>query len=150
METVQTTSYVRKLDFKNLVAEGKDVFPVLVNDYGTVYVTSITRDGCSGCTEQKPLFEKLAEKIGREHPGKAKFSNIHVHYQESHEDESQEAKNILGHASYPTYMVHVNSRYGPLEHYRVAYPKMEELETQILNAFDLAKHYKDETQKKSN
>lgn len=151
LETLQSTtrSYVHKIDFKNLVAEGKDVLPLLVRDYGIVYVTSITRDGCSGCMEQKPLFEKLAEKIEKEHPGKTNFSNIHIHYKENHPDESQEAKSMLGHASYPTYMVHVNSRHGPLEHYRAAYPKMEELENQIVNAFELAQHYMNESDKKT-
>jgi hypothetical protein len=143
METLQTRpSNVRKIAFNDLVAEGKNALPFLVNEYGIVYVTSITRDGCSGCIEQKPLFEQLAMKIEQEHPGKTRFSNIHIHYQDNHQEESQEAKSMLGHASYPTYMVHVNSRHGPLEHYRAAYPKMEELEQQITNAFELAEHYR--------
>jgi len=35
----------------------------LVKELGVVYVTAITRDGCSGCMEQKPLFRELARKM---------------------------------------------------------------------------------------
>ncbi len=122
---------------------------MLVKDYGIVYVSSITRDGCSGCEEQKPLFQKLAEKIGKEHPGKTNFSNVHIQYLNDDTSQSQEAKGAFGHASYPTYMIHVKSPYGILEHYRAAYPSMEELEKQIVGAFELADYYKKEKENRS-
>lgn len=147
METVQTSAPVHKLDLKNLLVEGRDLLLVLVKDYGRVYATSITRDGCSGCIEQKPLFENLAEKVEKQHPGETIFSNIHIQHMDENNTQSPEAKALLGHTSYPTYMIHVKSRYGALEHYRAAYPSMEELEKQIVGALELADHYKKDSDK---
>jgi hypothetical protein len=149
LETVQTTIPVQELDFKSLLVEGKDILPVLVKDYGAVYVTSLTRDGCSGCMEQKPLFRNIAEKIEKQHPGKTRFSNIHIQHIDEDNSQSPEAKRLFGHASYPTYMIHVKSRYGILEHYRAAYPKMEELEKQVVDAFELADFYKRDNDKQA-
>ncbi len=146
-ETVQVASAVEKIDFKSFRRAHLDSLNSIVKEYGTVYVTSITRDGCSGCMEQKPLFQQLAQKLQQAHPGRAKFSNIHIQYTEGDAKQSEEAKKILHHASYPTYLVHVKSQFGPLEHYRAAYPKMEELERQVTDAFELADHYKKESEK---
>jgi len=146
-ETVQLSSPVERVDFTRLEKAGSDKLNLIVQDYGTVYVTSITRDGCSGCIEQKPLYQQLAQKLTEAHPGTVRFSNVHIQYQDGDMKQSEEAKRLLGHGSYPTYMVHVKSRFGPLEHYRAAYPKMEELERQVKDAFELAEHYKKDFEK---
>jgi hypothetical protein len=119
----------------------------LVNDYGIVYITALTRQGCSGCEEQKPLFEALAAKMSHENVGKVKFRRIHVNYQENDKGDSWESKRIFGHGAYPTYMVHVKSQVGPLEVYRSVYPSMDELERQIRENLELAEFYKTEAQK---
>jgi hypothetical protein len=119
----------------------------LVNDYGIVYITALTRQGCSGCEEQKPLFEALAAKMSHENVGKVKFRRIHVNYQENDKGDSWESKRIFGHGAYPTYMVHVKSHVGPLEVYRSVYPSMDELERQIRENLELAEFYKTEAQK---
>jgi hypothetical protein len=124
-----------------------DALSQLVSDYGTVYVTSLTRDGCSGCQEQKPLFEALAAKMSGENAGKVKFRRIHVNYQENDKRNSWDAKRIFGHPGYPTYMVHVRSHVGPLEVYRSVYPSMEELEKQVKENLELAEFYKTEAEK---
>ncbi len=133
-----------KLEFNQLVENAIKESPLerFFADFGLVYVTAITRDGCSGCEEQKPLFEALAGKVLAEHPGKVQFSNIHIYYSEKDPVESARAKKVLGHAAYPTYMIHVRSRYGALELYRAIYPTMEELERQVAASFDLAEYYK--------
>jgi len=143
-ETVQTIPSVQIIEFKDLLGEGSDPLARIVRDYGAVYVTSITRDGCSGCEEQKPLYQELAVKVGREHPGRTVFSNVHVHAKEGVYRESEEAKTIFHHVAYPTYMIHVKSRHGMLEAYRAVYPKMEELERQIAESYELADHYRKE------
>ncbi|HZY95073.1 MAG TPA: hypothetical protein VFE98_09510 [Candidatus Bathyarchaeia archaeon] len=140
-QTLDTTSLLNKIDFKDYDWPKGNPLSQLVTDYRVVYVTSITRDGCSGCEEQKPLFQELAQKVGKEHPGKTKFSNVHIRYVEDNPRQSEEAKGLFGHGSYPTYMVHVKSRHGLLELYRAAYPSMEELEKQIVGAFELADFY---------
>jgi len=119
----------------------------LVNDYGIVYITALTRRGCSGCEEQKPLFEALEAKMSLENQGKVKFRRIHVNYQETDKRDSWESKRIFGHGAYPTYMVHVKSHVGPLEIYRSVYPSMDELERQIRENLELAEFYKTQAQK---
>ncbi len=139
---------VETVDFQRLIIMGKaDAIQGLLKEYGIVYVTSITRDGCSGCAEQKPLFRDLATKMNEKHQGQVRFLNIHIRYAPDAEQESWEAKSVFGHAAYPTYMVHVKSHQGPLEVYRAVYPTMEELEKQAIEALELAEHYKNEASK---
>lgn len=118
----------------------------LVSEYGTVYVTALTRQGCSGCETQKPLFKSLAEKMSGESPERVRFRSFHVNYQDGDKRESWSSKGIFGHAAYPTYMIHVKSHVGPLEIFRAVYPPMDELEKQIKESFELASFYKTEAQ----
>jgi hypothetical protein len=119
------------------------VAEVLAKEFGIVYVTAITRDGCSGCMEQKPLLRELAHKMQSDLGGRVHFANVHVRYAEDDREESWESKRIFRHAAYPTYLVHVRSKNGILEVYRAIYPTMEELEKQTRESLDLAKFYKD-------
>lgn len=138
---------VKKFDFNQLLAMVGSPLSNVVKDYGVVYVTAITRDRCSGCEEQKPMFRKLAEELRDRYPGKTEFSDVHVRYAEGEVRESEQAKAALRHGSYPTYLVHVKSRLGPLEHYRAAYPGMDELEKHVLDAFELAEFYQKDAAK---
>ncbi|TMI32157.1 hypothetical protein E6H29_02630 [Candidatus Bathyarchaeota archaeon] len=134
-------SLVRTFEFDKL---DRSLSPIenLVNNFGIVYVTSITRDGCSGCAEQKPLFRDLANKIAGRHQQRAVFSSVHIRYNPEDDGESRAAKRAFRHPAYPTYMIHVKSKLGSLELYRAVYPTMEELEQQIMSAFELADYYK--------
>ena len=118
----------------------------LVNEFGIVYVTALTRQGCSGCETQKPLFKTLAERMTQENAAKVRFRSFHVNYQDGDKRESWDSKRIFGHAAYPTYTIHVKSHVGPLEIYRSIYPPMEELEKQIKESFELANFYKNEAE----
>jgi hypothetical protein len=118
----------------------------LVKEFGIVYVTALTRQGCSGCETQKPLFKTLAEKMTGENATRVRFRSFHVNYQDGDKRESWRSKGIFGHAAYPTYMIHVKSHVGPLEIYRSVYPPMEELERQIKESFELADFYKTEAE----
>ena len=137
-------SVVSTVEFRELkLGHGtNDHWEKLVESFGVVYVTSITRDGCSGCIEQKPLFRELASRLTKDSPDLIRFSNIHIRYSEANSNESPEAKKALRHGAYPTYTLHVKSRFGPLELYRAIYPTMEELEKQVNEAFSLAEYYK--------
>ena len=115
----------------------------LAKEFGIVYVTAITRDGCSGCMEQKPLFRELAQKMKSDLGDRVHFANVHVRYTENDREESWDSKRVFRHAAYPTYLVHVRSKNGVLEVYRAIYPNMEELEKQARESLDLAKFYKD-------
>ena len=115
----------------------------LAKEFGIVYVTAITRDGCSGCMEQKPLFRELAQKMNLDLGKRVHFANVHVRYTENDREESWDSKRVFRHAAYPTYLVHVRSKTGVLEVYRAIYPSMEELEEQARESLDLAKFYED-------
>jgi hypothetical protein len=121
----------------------------LVKEFGVVYVTAMTRQGCSGCETQKPLFKTLAEKLTGENATRVRFRSLHVNYQDGDKRESWTSKGIFGHAAYPTYMIHVKSHVGPLEIYRSVYPPMEELEKQVKESFELAEFYKTEAENAS-
>jgi len=136
------------IEFQGLKTDvNKSPIDSLVKNLGIVYVTSITRDGCSGCAEQKPLFGELAGKMNQNHHDRVQFTNVHVRYEPNNQRESWEAKRAFGHAAYPTYMVHVKSHMGPLEVYRSVYPAMEELEKQVTDALELAEFYETEASK---
>jgi hypothetical protein len=123
---------------------GDNAVEALVKEMGVVYVTAITRDGCSGCMEHKPLFRELAQKMSSDLLERVHFANVHVRYADGDSTESWESKRLFRHAAYPTYLVHVRSKKGVLEVYRAVYPTMEELEKQTRESLDLAKFYKDE------
>jgi len=133
------------VEFNQLKARSTaEALTELVTEFGVVYVTALTRQGCSGCETQKPLFKTLAERVSRENPEKVLFRSFHVNYRDGDKRESWNSKRIFGHAAYPTYTIHVRSQVGPLEIYRSVYPPMEELEKQIKESFELAEFYKTE------
>jgi thiol-disulfide isomerase/thioredoxin len=136
---------VEVIDFRRLKGlPGDRAVEALVKESGVVYVTALTRDGCSGCMEQKPLFRELAQRMNSDLGGRVHFANVHVRYAEDDRSESWESKRVFRHAAYPTYLVHVRSKKGVLEVYRAVFPTMEELEKQTRESLDLAKFYKDE------
>jgi hypothetical protein len=138
------------VEFNQLKARStSEALTELVKEFGIVYVTVLTRQGCSGCETQKPLFKTLAEKMSEENSGKVLFRSLHVNYQDGDKRESWNSKGIFGHAAYPTYMIYVKSHVGPLEIYRSVYPPMEELEKQIKESFELADFYKTEAENAS-
>ena len=135
------------IEFTQLKSRSREeVQRELVGEFGIVYVTALTRQGCSGCETQKPLFKTLAEKMSRENPAKVLFRSFHVNYETDDKRESWNSKRIFGHAAYPTYTIYVKSHVGPLETYRSVYPPMEELEKQIKESFELAEFYKTEAE----
>src|SRR3989475_10154103 len=85
--------------FKGLPDEG--AVEALVKGVGVVYGTALTRDGCSGCMEQKPLFRELAQRMNSDLRGMVHFANVHVHYTEDDRAESWESKRVCRHDVYP-------------------------------------------------
>src|SRR6267143_52695 len=140
---LSTEKSVELVEFQRLKGlSDNGAVEALVKKLGVVYVTAITRDGCSGCLEQKPLFRELARKMTSELAERVHFSNVHVRYADGDRTDSWESKRIFRHAAYPTYLVHVGSKKGVLEVFRAIYPTMEELEKQTRESLDLAKFYK--------
>src|SRR3989442_13400752 len=79
--------------FKGLPDDG--AVEALVKEVGGVYVTALTRDGCLGCMEQKPLFRDLAERMKSGLCGLVHFANVHVRYTEDDRSESWESKRVF-------------------------------------------------------
>jgi hypothetical protein len=142
LSSEKSVELVEFQNFKGLSDNG--AVEALVKKLGVVYVTAITRDGCSGCMEQKPLFRDLARKMSLDLAERVHFSNVHVRYSDGDKTESWESKKMFRHAAYPTYLVHVRSKKGVLEVFRAVYPTMEELDKQTRESLDIAKFYKDE------
>lgn len=143
----ENSEFVDTIGFDSSGFRENPSIPTLVAEYGRVYVSSLTRDGCSGCAEQKPLFRELAAKLTTSHGSRVRFSNVHVRYSRELQKDSWESKRVFGHAAYPTYLIHVKSQVGPLEVYRAIYPSMEEVEKQVVDAIELADYYKSEAEK---
>ena len=135
---------VELIEFRHLSSLGNPT-EALVRDFGIVYVTALTRDGCSGCEEQKPLYRELARKLRSELPSTVHFADVHVRQVDDDRSESWESKSVFRHAAYPTYLIHVKSKTGPLEIYRAIYPSMEEVERQVRESLELARFYKDKS-----
>jgi len=77
------------VDFNKLKSQtAEEALAELVSELGIVYVTALTRQGCSGCETQKPLFRTLAEKMSQENPEKIRFRSYHVNYQDGDKRES--------------------------------------------------------------
>ena len=147
-----TNSSVREIEFAQLNggSSNEDQMGKMMPSLGVVYVTAITRDGCSGCAEQKPLYNDIAARMEAQHRQLVSFSRIHVQYSEEDMRQSGEAKKILRHGAYPTYTIQVRSRFGPLELYRAIYPSMGELEKQVGESLELAEHYKTDAENNPN
>ena len=148
-QVAELKSPVQNVEFAELNGSSsvEDRMEKMMPDLGVVYVTSITRDGCSGCMEQKPLFNELAAKMSGQHSSLVSFARIHIQYSDANVAQSAEAKRMFRHGAYPTYMVHVRSRFGPLELYRAIYPSMSDLEKQVGESLELAEYYKTDAEK---
>src|SRR5215471_11499749 len=91
------SSPVRTVEFASLDgnASMEDQIEKMTPEMGVVYVTAITRDGCSGCIEQKPLFNELAAKMDAKQGRQVSFSRIHIQYSEGNVAQSSAAKKVL-------------------------------------------------------
>ncbi len=114
-----------------------DPLSSFLTDDKTVHVFALTRDLCSGCQMQKPLYEKLADTVGRKHGERVKFHSIHLSNHEGFGDKRQDFRRILRFAAYPTYLILVNDGAGSVEAYRAIEPPMEEIERNISLALEL-------------
>lgn len=104
----------------------------------TVYVYALTRDRCTGCEIQKPLFEKLANQIHEKYDDRVEFGSIHVSEDDQFREKLQDFR-VLRFAAYPTYLIVLKTEVGIVETYRGIEPPMEEIARNIDLALELAK-----------
>jgi hypothetical protein len=103
-----------------------------------VYVYALTRDLCSGCETQKPLYEGLPSKISEKCGDRVKFSVIHVSQQRQFRVKLLDFRRMLKFAAYPTYLILLRTEIGVVEVYRAIEPPMEEIARNIETAMELA------------
>ncbi len=115
-----------------------DPFSTFVREGRVVYVYALTRDLCSGCEIQRPLYDELAHKIQEKYGERVKFAAIHVSQQEEFRDKLRDFRRMLRFAAYPTYLILLRTEVGILEAYRGIEPPMEEIARSIDIAMELA------------
>jgi thiol-disulfide isomerase/thioredoxin len=113
-------------------------FAHLIQQEKTVYVYALTRDRCSGCEIQKPLYERLVESIREKYGDQVRFGSIHVSQQDQFSEKLQDLRKVFKFAAYPTYLVLLRTEVGIMEIYRGIEPPMEELARNINIAVELA------------
>ncbi len=104
----------------------------------SVYVYALTRDRCSGCEIQKPLFEKLASQIHEKYGDQVEFGSIHVSQDEQFTEKLKDFRRVLRFAAYPTYLILLRTEVGIVEIYRGIEPPMEEIARNIDIGLELA------------
>ncbi len=133
---------IKKLTYEEFIRGTKsstnDPMSSLVRGEKTVYVYALTRDRCSGCEIQKPLFEKLAAQIDEKYGSQVEFGLIHASEGEQFRNRLKDFRSVLKFAAYPTYLILLRTEVGVVEIYRGIEPPMEELARNIDTALELA------------
>ena len=133
---------ISRIPYEDFLEKAKssteDPMAPLARQDGIVYVYALTRDRCTGCEIQKPLFEKLADQTREKHDGRVEFGVIHVSQDQQFREKLQDFRHVLKFAAYPTYLVLLKDEVGIVEVYRGIEPPMEEISRNIDVALDLA------------
>jgi len=104
----------------------------IVNKSGTAYIIAVTREKCSGCEKQKPLFEKLSDKMRSKHGNKVEFLRIHSDYSSESKEEATRCLETFQTVAFPTYVIYIKDHHGKdRETYRSIEPPMSEIERNI-------------------
>jgi thiol-disulfide isomerase/thioredoxin len=123
---------------QNSKSSTEEPMAIVVREEGVVYVYALTRDRCSGCEIQKPLFEKLADQTREKYDGRVQFGIIHVSQDQQFKEKLKDFRQVLKFDAYPTYLVLLKSDVGVVEIYRGIEPPMEEISRNIDVALELA------------
>jgi thiol-disulfide isomerase/thioredoxin len=122
---------------RQLKAPGKEALASLAHRKKTVYVYALTRDRCTGCEIQKPLFERLSDQIREKYGERVEFGSIHVSQDDQFRKRLQDFRRILQFAAYPTYLILARTEVGVVEIYRGIEPPMDEIARNVDVAMEL-------------
>ena len=132
---------VKVLDFEKLrkaLDAGNKPLDILVEEPEVVYVIMVTRDRCSSCQEQKPLFEKLSGKIRKKDADRIQFCRVHSSYNSRSKEEAKQCLDAFHTGGFPTYIIATKDREGEiLETYRSLDAPISEIERNIDVAFSV-------------
>lgn len=115
----------------------KEPLAALTQHEKTVYVYALTRDRCTGCEIQKPLYEKLANQTQEKYGDRVEFGSIHVSQDDQFKGKLQDFRRLLRFAAYPTYLILLRTDLDVVEIYRGIEPPMEEIARNIDLAIEL-------------
>jgi len=114
----------------------------LVKKLGTAYVIAVTREKCSGCENQKPLFEKLSDKMQSDHGNRVEFLRIHSDFSAESKEEAMRCLEAFQTVAFPTYVIIIKDDQGKdRETYRSIEPPMSEIERNIKMSVELARWF---------
>jgi len=138
---------VKILAFKELkkaLDEGNmDPLDILMKKKGVAYVVAITREKCPGCQKQKPLFDKLSEKMKQKYARQIEFLRVHSRYSEKQKEEAKQCTDAFHMVAFPTYIIGVKNDKGKnRETYRAIMPPMSEIERNTKTSVELAAWFK--------
>lgn len=112
---------------------------------GVAYVVSVAREKCSGCEKQKPMFDKLSDKMETEHGARVKFYRVFAHFRPETREEAVQCLEAFRAVAFPTYLIYVRDRRGRnRETYRAIEPPMGEIERNIKTSIELAEWFESE------
>jgi len=133
---------ISRIAYENFLQNAKsstdEPMATLVREEGKVYVYALTRDRCTGCEIQKPLFEKLADQTYEKYGGRVEFGVVHVSQDQQFKEKLEDFRRVLKFAAYPTYLVLMKDEVGIVEIYRGIEPPMEEISRNIDVALELS------------
>jgi len=124
----------KTLNEKNI--EFTDFF---VRKFGIAYIIAVTREKCSGCEKQKPLFEKLSDKMKSKHGKRVEFFRVHAQFSQESKEETMQCLKAFRTVAFPTYVICVRNHQGKnWETYRAIESPMSEIERNIKTSIELA------------
>ena len=124
--------------FRKALSADKRPLDILVKRPEIVYVIMVTRDRCSSCQEQKPLFEELSDSIQEKHAGRIEFCMVHSSYNSRSKEEARQCLDAFHTGGFPTYIIAAKDMEGKiLETYRSLDAPVSELERNIAATFSV-------------
>lgn len=121
---------------KTLVKNDLEPLEMLVKKGGIVYVLMVTREMCSSCQQQKPMFEKLSKRNKNRHASRIEFVRIDCSYSRQRREEAKQCLDSFHIAGFPTYIVTTKNDKGKaVEIYRSLDAPAREIERNIKLCF---------------
>jgi len=128
---------------KTLDERSVDPLDILMKKAGIAYVVAVTREKCPGCEKQKPLFEKLANRMKKKYANQVEFFRVHSSWSQKRTQEAKQCADAFHTVAFPTYIIGVKDDEGNnRETYRSMEPPMSEIERNIKTAVEIATWFK--------
>jgi len=130
-------------EFKKKLDASGEPLDILAKKRGIAYVVTVTREKCPGCEKQKPLFEKLSNRMKEKHGDQVEFLRVHARFSQEQKEEAKQCADAFHTVGFPTYIIGIKDSEGNnLETYRALESPMKEIERNIRLGVEVAKWFK--------